>query len=522
MKQWNADRRWRLALGLALVTACGGESPADGGPGADGGVPIDAAPADDGGTPGGDDGGAPDGGPSADAGACESGHHPCDDACVPDDDPATCGSACTPCPAPENAVATCEDGTCGHACAEGFHDCDGECVPETRSCGVPLPSEACDGDGDCGAAGECLDGVCACAAGHRPCVAGCCPVTHGTTTLTDVDGRGVQLEYGPDGTAYVLVQAEIGPISERTWELHLYTRAPGAATLERAEFTVPVSYDEHTFDFAIRSDGTLFAAVAPATGESTAVNLHEWRPSMTEPVTESMGRGFGYNIGVGLTIDDDDTVWASWSTARSGGLSAYSLASDGVRRSYSHSVFGTVAQTDVEWDPATDTVHSFWGHRYTGDFRSGVVLLDGTPALESPCPADDAAFDSAGHQWSIYNSYSSIQTYFCRDGTVRQARRVTVRGTLPTAFGGPLVVDGEDTAYVAFYEADAYTVHWVASRDVETWSRGELPIRYGLPDGSTSPAPAHVDSAVDPSGRVSFVVLPSDATMGPLTLVDFE
>lgn len=469
---------------------------------------------------GGIPGPGPDPGPGPGPGGCAAEQHMCGATCVSNSDPRSCGGACAPCAAPDNAVATCDGASCGYACAAGFHRCGAACVPEARACGVPLPEGMCGDAKDCGAAGECIKSACVCAAGHVACSAGCCPVTYDSASLAGVAGRGVQLEFGGDGTAYVMVQVEVGA----SYELRLYTRKPGAKVLERAALSIPVSYRSEAFDFAVRGDGTLFALVAPVSAESTAVELHQWRAGMTASTSERVGSAFGYDPGLGLALDGKQTVWASWSRQRSGGLDAFSLDRDGLRRSYMHNPSGTVEQTDVEWDPKGGGVYSFWGHRYTGMFQSGQVQLAGMGGLASSCPADDAAFDGQGRLWTIYNSYSSIRTYFCLDGKQVAASAATLRApALPGAFGGPLVVDGDDTAYVAYYDKEGYAANWIASRDVQRWSRGTLPVRYGNPQGSTSPAPAYMSSARRPgSGRVSFVVLPSNATMGEMTLVDLQ
>lgn len=84
---------------------------------------------------------------------CAAGSHLCDNACVNDDDPATCGSRCEACPAPDNSSATCEAGTCGFECTNGFVPCTGpDCLAECLECVA---------DSDCSAdAPVCTDGVC--------------------------------------------------------------------------------------------------------------------------------------------------------------------------------------------------------------------------------------------------------------------------------------------------------------------------------------------------------------------------
>jgi hypothetical protein len=108
---------------------------------------------------------------------CGSGGHLCSSShCAANDDPATCGARCTPCPMPANAAsATCDGTTCGFTCKAGFHPCGNACADDKSpaSCGTsctpcvaPTDGEAtCEGTtcgGKCGAgkklcAGRCID-----------------------------------------------------------------------------------------------------------------------------------------------------------------------------------------------------------------------------------------------------------------------------------------------------------------------------------------------------------------------------
>lgn len=73
---------------------------------------------------------------------CAAEAHLCGSQCVNDDDPATCGERCEPCPTPPNALATCESETCGFQCQEGWFRCDGpDCAAECQECVI---------DSDCG------------------------------------------------------------------------------------------------------------------------------------------------------------------------------------------------------------------------------------------------------------------------------------------------------------------------------------------------------------------------------------
>ncbi|MCU0699030.1 MAG: FG-GAP-like repeat-containing protein [Myxococcaceae bacterium] len=72
-----------------------------------------------------------------DAGACPTGFHRCGDTCASNDDVATCGARCSPCPGSSNGRATCTNQTCGLACNTGFHACGSVCADDTsvNSCG---------------------------------------------------------------------------------------------------------------------------------------------------------------------------------------------------------------------------------------------------------------------------------------------------------------------------------------------------------------------------------------------------
>ncbi|MCA2981804.1 MAG: VCBS repeat-containing protein [Myxococcaceae bacterium] len=72
-----------------------------------------------------------------DAGACPTGFHRCADTCASNDDVATCGARCSPCPGSPNGRATCATGACGLSCNVGFHACGAVCADDTsaNSCG---------------------------------------------------------------------------------------------------------------------------------------------------------------------------------------------------------------------------------------------------------------------------------------------------------------------------------------------------------------------------------------------------
>ena len=66
---------------------------------------------------------------------CPSQTHNCGQQCVSNSDPDHCGTSCTPCEVPANAVATCDGVECGYRCDEDYSDCNGEsedgCEAET-------------------------------------------------------------------------------------------------------------------------------------------------------------------------------------------------------------------------------------------------------------------------------------------------------------------------------------------------------------------------------------------------------
>ncbi len=61
---------------------------------------------------------------------CYTSFHNCGGSCVSSNDPAHCGSSCSPCPTHANATASCPSGTCVYTCASGFvSDGAGNCTP---------------------------------------------------------------------------------------------------------------------------------------------------------------------------------------------------------------------------------------------------------------------------------------------------------------------------------------------------------------------------------------------------------
>jgi hypothetical protein len=99
---------------------------------------------------------------------------------VSDLEPATCGASCAPCPAPANAVATCDGTACGMACYPGFANCNGDAAD---GCEANLETDPAD-CGQCGVSchgGACFSGACAPPpdAGSPPVDAGQPPVDAG-------------------------------------------------------------------------------------------------------------------------------------------------------------------------------------------------------------------------------------------------------------------------------------------------------------------------------------------------------
>ncbi|MFZ5443536.1 MAG: FG-GAP-like repeat-containing protein [Myxococcota bacterium] len=122
--------------------------------------------------------------PGPDAGDCAFGTHHCDGACVADDDVATCGARCTPCPQTTGGRATCTAGACGFECLAPFIACPTGCCE---------PAGCVDG-------GVCL-ARCGDDAGVAPSAVGAL-VTTSLAALGDFDGDGaLDLAVGPGGSA---------------------------------------------------------------------------------------------------------------------------------------------------------------------------------------------------------------------------------------------------------------------------------------------------------------------------------
>ncbi len=138
---------------------------------------------------------------------CENGYHDCSGICLPDSSVDSCGTRCSPCPAPLHGQAVCTDGECDFVCDQGYYrsgdscqscNVDDHCGPDCIACadGLTCCSGACydlltDPD-HCGACNRhcptseytCCTGQGCCPAEHPVCCGpGCCDA--GTTCCND-------------------------------------------------------------------------------------------------------------------------------------------------------------------------------------------------------------------------------------------------------------------------------------------------------------------------------------------------
>jgi hypothetical protein len=120
-------------------------------------------------------------------GTCDPGRHACGGLCADNNSVASCGTSCTPCPAPPaGATAICDGTMCGFACPQGQKACADQCIPQS----------ACCTDADCpmmqGRVGRCDSSTrqCSytCAADMRPCGTACVPAT-GCCTDSECPGN---------------------------------------------------------------------------------------------------------------------------------------------------------------------------------------------------------------------------------------------------------------------------------------------------------------------------------------------
>jgi len=106
--------------------------------------------------------------------ACPSGQHICQDACVDNMSPATCGTGCEPCAVPSGGEATCDGVQCGSSCPAGTRICAGACISDSMPCDNVCPQ----GTHNC--SDNCVEvtSVTACGDSCRPCEV----PTHGKAT----------------------------------------------------------------------------------------------------------------------------------------------------------------------------------------------------------------------------------------------------------------------------------------------------------------------------------------------------
>ncbi|MBN1655769.1 MAG: hypothetical protein JXA30_18535 [Deltaproteobacteria bacterium] len=115
--------------------------------------------------------GVPNGRPDCTGGncviVCNNGFHLCDNSCLDNASPDSCGSRCGPCPSGSYAHATCNNGVCGYECdSPNYLKCgDASCVPsDAVNCG------AC--GNSCASGQRCASGQCVC--DSVSCPNGCC------------------------------------------------------------------------------------------------------------------------------------------------------------------------------------------------------------------------------------------------------------------------------------------------------------------------------------------------------------
>jgi hypothetical protein len=206
-----------LALGTVLsAPACGGrENPSGEQPAGDSGAAQpdtgiahtdaggshDAAPSSDGGVTHVPDSGIFDAG-TIDSGEVDSGNlcvigfHECGGTCLDDTSPASCGNACTPCPAPANGVAACGAGACTYTCEVGYSVCSTGCC----SCGDTQTD-----------ANNC--GYCGHSCGGESCVAGVCASVVVATAQSNayaIAADDVNVYWTTNGTSGAILQAPVG------------------------------------------------------------------------------------------------------------------------------------------------------------------------------------------------------------------------------------------------------------------------------------------------------------------------
>jgi hypothetical protein len=118
-------------------------------------------------------------------GSCPNGTHACNGVCDDNTSVNSCGSSCTPCTVPNNAVkALCNNGTCDVQCQDTYLKCNGGsgpiCVPPTGCCvaaDCPSPGQGT-GSVACNSSNKC---VVSCNNGYTQCGTQCKTITDPTS-----------------------------------------------------------------------------------------------------------------------------------------------------------------------------------------------------------------------------------------------------------------------------------------------------------------------------------------------------
>lgn len=235
--------------------------------------------------------------------ACAVGYHECDGVCVSDDDPASCGSSCTPCPTPTLGHATCTAGVCGVACPAGAMECGGDCVDISNSAA------------HCGGCDRPCDGV---------CVGGVCDT-----------GVRLMLETGAGQTAYpdellpvaIVVRARDAAMNPVAGAVVTFTAPPGAVvmpatattdSLGRAAAVARLGRALGTYRFEAMTPMALgpvaieATAVAPPAGTLFPIaNVARTRTSTGTPGPATIA---GMGAVRGMAVANDGTLYVADST----------------------------------------------------------------------------------------------------------------------------------------------------------------------------------------------------------------
>ena len=150
-----------------------------------------------------------------DVAACNPGWHECaPDGCAPDTSPQSCGSRCTPCPAPaSHGTATCLSAACGMACDAGYHPCGSACADDASAATCGAACSPCPAPAVAQAHAACLAGACdfLCDEGYARCGDACCPppatgltrLAGGEAHTCAIDAAGELLCWGQNGSGQV-------------------------------------------------------------------------------------------------------------------------------------------------------------------------------------------------------------------------------------------------------------------------------------------------------------------------------